>query len=100
VWRKAVFGTVRRALDHRVTVCVQSAASGNSNRFPSVLEHDVESREGFVFESRKVGASPSTSDTRSSALLLLIMALLQYIPCIRVKSKSKERQGSTLAIEE
>lgn len=58
MWRKAVFSTVRRALDHRVTVCVQSAASGNSNRFPSVLEYDVESRESFVFESRKVGASP------------------------------------------
>jgi hypothetical protein len=103
MWRKAVFSTVRRALDHRVTVCVQSAASGNSNRFPSVLEHDVESRESFVFASRKVGASPVDFRCKIECVAPAdsgLVALLQYIPCIRVKSKSKERQRSTLAIGE
>ena len=48
---KWCFDTVHRVLDHRVTVCFLSAiGSGNSNRVPLLLEHDVESRESFVYE--------------------------------------------------
>jgi hypothetical protein len=51
LWRKVVFDTVHRGLGHRVTVYVGSAiVSGNSNRAPVLLEHDVESRESLVFE--------------------------------------------------
>jgi hypothetical protein len=60
-------------------------------------------RVSCLFESRKVGASPVDFRCKIECVAPAdsgLVALLQYIPCIRVKSKSKERQGSTLAIEE